>query len=97
MMWILQQHDNGLYDPESPFGYLLPAHMQMTLLFRLLRNADDSSWSALLQDANLEPIPMRPVKANSIYSKRWEIWLVLVSCPNSVLFPGVARDANMRH
>lgn len=42
-MWSLQQHDNGLYDPESPFGYLLPAHMQMTLLFRLLRNADDSS------------------------------------------------------
>lgn len=55
-------------------------------------------WSALLQDANLEPIAMRPVKARytSIYSNKWEIWLVLVSCPNSVLFPRVARDANMR-
>lgn len=54
-------------------------------------------WSALFQDANLEAIPMRPVKARyrSIYSNKWEIRLVLVSC--SMLFPVVARDANMRH
>lgn len=55
--------------------------------------------SALLQDANLKPIPTRPVKSrySSMYSNKCEIWFILVSCPNSLLFPWVARDANMRH